>query len=134
MSMNKPSLIVTDTTRPFWEGIAAGKLMLQYDPRVGRYQFYPRANSLWSEGRLEWRQVSGDGVLMAFTLTHFPAAGFTDKLPYLQGVIRLDEGPRIFANLTGASLEQLRVGQRMRIVFGERGDVPFQFCPIESSN
>jgi len=132
--MSKSFLIVTDTTRPFWDGIASGKLMLQYDPRVGRYQFYPRANSLWSEGPLEWREASGKGTLAAFTLTHFPAPGFIDKLPYLQGVVRLDEGPRIFTNLTGATLKQLYVGQRMRIFFGESGDVPFQFRPLDFSN
>lgn len=127
--MSKPNLIITDSTRPFWEGIAAGRLMLQYDPRVGRYQFFPRALSLWSEGPLEWREASGEGTLAAATLTHFPAPGFADKLPYLQGVVRLDEGPRIFANLTGATLAELKVGQRMRIVYGQAGDAPFLFRP-----
>lgn len=127
--MSKPQLIVTDTTRPFWDGIAQRKLMLQYDRRAGRWQFYPRALSLWTEGPLEWREASGLGTLAAFTRTHFPAPGFSDKLPYLQGLVRLDEGPRLFANLTGAAFETLRVGQRMRIVFGE-DDSPFQFRPV----
>lgn len=132
--MTKPNLIATDTTRPFWDGIAAGKLMLQYDPRSGRYQFYPRALSLWSEGPLEWREATGEGTLAAVTRTHFPAPGFADRLPYLQGIVRLDEGPRIFANITGATLEVLRVGRRMRIVYGDGdGDgVPFQFSPIDT--
>lgn len=127
--MTGAKLIVTETTRPFWDGIAAGKLMLQYDPRAGRYQFFPRALSLWTEGPLEWREASGQGTLAGVTRTHFPAPGFTDKLPYLQGVVRLDEGPRIFANITGAELEQLRVGQRMRIVFEADDGSPFQFRP-----
>ena len=129
--MSETRLIVTEATRPFWDGIAAGKLMLQYDPRIGRYQFYPRALSLWSEGPLEWREASGQGTLAAATRTHFPAPGFTDKLPYLQGVVLLDEGPRIFANLTGATLEELRVGQRMQIVFGAGDGAPFQFRPLD---
>lgn len=128
--MNK--LIVTDTTRPFWDGIAARKLMLQYDPRTGRYQFFPRPLSLSSEGPLQWREAKGEGTLAAVTRTHFPAPGFQDKLPYLQGVVRLDEGPRIFANIAGAALEELRVGQRMRIVYGADGDAPFQFRPISN--
>lgn len=125
-------LIVTETTRPFWDGIAAKRLMLQFDPRSGRYQFFPRPLSLWSEGPLEWREVKGEGTLAAVTLTHFPAPGFQDKLPYLQGVVRLDEGPRIFANITGATLGELKVGQRMRIVYGEGDDAPFQFRPISN--
>ena len=123
------NLIVTETTKPFWDGIAQGKLLLQYDPRCGRYQFFPRTLSLWTEGPLEWREASGLGTLVAATLTHFPAPGFTDRLPYLQGLVRLDEGPRIFANLTGAALAELQPGRRMRIVYGEPGDAPFLFRP-----
>ncbi len=129
--MSKYSLIITDTTRPFWDGLKNKRLMLQYDPRIGRYQFYPRTLSLWSEGPLEWREAKGEGTLAAITRTHFPAPGFLDKLPYLQGVVRLDEGPRIFANITGATLDELKVGQRMHIVYGEGDDVPFLFRPID---
>lgn len=126
------NLIITETTRPFWDGIAQRKLMLQYDPRWGRYQFFPRTLSLWTEGPLEWREASGLGKLVAATLTYFPAPGFTDRLPYLQGLVRLDEGPRIFANLAGASLDELKPGRRMRIAYGEPGDVPFLFVPAEA--
>ncbi|WP_288254728.1 OB-fold domain-containing protein [uncultured Hydrogenophaga sp.] len=122
--------IVTDTTRPFWDGIAQGRLMLQRDPRTGRCQFYPRALSLWTEGPLEWIEASGEGELVAFTLTHFPAPGFIDQLPYLQGLIRLDEGPRVFANLSGAALGELRVGQRMRVAFDGGDGAPFTFRPL----
>jgi len=34
-------MIVTPTTQAFWDAIAQGKLLLQYDPRCGRYQFFP---------------------------------------------------------------------------------------------
>lgn len=124
--------IVTDTARPFWDGIAQQRLMLQHDPRSGRFQFYPRALSLWTEGPLEWREASGEGTLVAFTLTHFPAPGFTDRLPYLQGLVRLDEGPRIFSNLSGTTLQDLQVGQRMRIAFDGGDGAPFTFRPLRA--
>ena len=126
-----PKRIVTDTTKPFWDGIAQQRLMLQFDPRSGRYQFYPRALSLWTEGPLEWREATGEGTLVAFTQTHFPAPGFTDRLPYLQGLVRLDEGPRIFANLSGATLGELKVGDRMRIAFDGGDGSPFTFRPLD---
>jgi len=122
-------MIVTPTTQAFWDAIAQGKLLLQYDPRCGRYQFFPRPLSLWTEGPLEWREASGRGTLVAATLTHFPAPGFKDKLPYLQGLVRLEEGPRIFANLTGATLPQLVPGKAMRLVFGAEPGGPFLFEP-----
>ncbi len=124
----KPPIVVTATSAPFWDGIKAGRLMLQVDPTTGRWQFYPRTLSLTSEGPLEWREASGRGTLAAVTLTHFPSPGFDPSEPYLEGLVQLDEGPRIFTPICGAQLEQLAVGRRMRIVFGEGGHL-FQFTP-----
>ncbi len=128
MSTKSPKLIVTHTSAPFWNGIAEKRLMLQYDPGTGRYQFFPRPLGLHSTTPLEWRQASGKGTLVAFTLTHFVAPGFEDRVPYLEGVVRLDEGPRIFTALGGTTLQELNVGQRVQIVYGGDGH-PFQFCP-----
>lgn len=127
----KPPLIVTRTSEPFWKGIREQKLMLQFDPRTGRYQFFPRLLSLSSEGPLEWRESEGQGVLVAFTRTSFPAAGFQHLLPYLEGLVQLEEGPRVFAPIGGARLEELAVGQRMRVAFGNGEDAhPFEFHPL----
>ena len=94
----KPPVIETHTTAPFWEGVRKRKFMLQYDPKAERYQFFPRPISLHSDdGALEWRESKGAGVLAAFTLTYFPAPGFQAELPYLEGLVQLDEGPRVFA-------------------------------------
>ncbi|MDQ8030447.1 MAG: OB-fold domain-containing protein [Bordetella sp.] len=127
----KPPIVVTATSAPFWEGVRAKKLLLQYDAGTGRYQFFPRASSLSSEGATEWRESKGEGTLVAFTRTSFPAAGFAHLLPYLEGLVRLDEGPRIFAPITGVTMERLAVGQRMRVVFTDGDDAhPFEFQPL----
>lgn len=122
-------LIINKTSAPFWDGIARGKLLLQFDPEAGKYQFFPRAISLHSLAPLVWREASGLGTLAAFTLTHLATPGFKDQVPYLEALVRLDEGPRIFAALEGASLQDLRVGQRMRVAFG--GTHPFHFTPAD---
>jgi uncharacterized protein len=121
-------LIVTKTSAPFWNGIVEKRLLMQYDPKAKRYQFFPRPISLHTTTPLEWREASGQGTLVAFTLTHFMARGFEERVPYLEGLVRLDEGPRIFAGLGGATLHDLRVGQRMKIVY-DTGGHPFQFHP-----
>ena len=127
---SRPPLIINQTSAPFWDGVAQGKLMLQFDPQAGRYQFFPRAMSLHSLAPLQWRQASGLGTLVAFTLTHLATPGFQDQVPYLEGLIRLDEGPRIFATLQGATLQDLQVGHRMQVAFG--GATPFHFIPIST--
>ncbi len=125
----RPPLIINKTSAPFWEGVAQGRLMIQFDPQAGKFQFFPRALSLHTLAPLEWREASGLGTLVAFTLTHLATPGFEDQVPYLEGLVRLDEGPRVFTALAGATLEQLRVGQRMRVAFG--GRPPFHFQPVD---
>ncbi len=126
----KPSLIIDSTSAPFWEGVKQHKLLLQYDTKAQRYQFFPRPISLYvNDSVLEWREAKGTGVLVAFTMTYFRAPGFEDEIPYLEGIVQLDEGPRIFAPITGAKYEALAVGMRMRVAWPEAGGRghPYQF-------
>lgn len=122
--VSKPPLVICRTSQPFWEAVKARRLLLQYDSSAKRYQFFPRPISLHSTTPLEWRLARGSGVLVAFTLTHFPAPGFKDELPYFEGLIRLDEGPRIFAPLMKPSGAPFEIGQRMQVVWPERDDEP----------
>jgi len=130
---SKPPIVENITSAPFWDGVRKHKLMLQYDAKSQRYQFFPRPVSLYSnDGALEWRESKGTGTLVAFTLTHFPAPGFDAELPYLEGIIQLDEGPRVFAPIAHARYEALKVGMRMRVCWPQaaEGGHPFQFEAI----
>jgi len=125
----KPPIIENNTSAPFWDGVRKHKLMLQYDADSQRYQFFPRPISLSSNGALEWRESKGTGVLVAFTLSYFPAPGFDAELPYLEGIVQMDEGPRVFAPIAHARYEALKVGMRMRVCWPQAaaGEHPFQF-------
>ena len=77
---------------PFWEAARDGRLMIQFDPVVKKYQFYPRSVSIYTGRRnLEWREVSGKGSLYSFTDIHVAPPGFEDLAPYMIGVIELAE-------------------------------------------
>lgn len=103
-------------TRPFWEATKNGKLMIQYDPDVGKYQFYPRSVSVYTGRRnLEWREVSGKGTLYSFTETHVAPPGFEDLAPYMIGVIELDEGVRMMTPLENLTVDEAELGMRMRV-------------------
>lgn len=82
-----------------------------------------------NDGTLDWRESKGTGTLVAFTLTHFPAPGFEAELPYLEGIVQMDEGPRVFAPIAHARYEALKVGMRMRVCWPQSagGEHPFQF-------
>jgi uncharacterized OB-fold protein len=125
----KPQITLNTTSAPFWAGVARHELLLQYDPVADRYQFYPRPIGLYSTTALEWRAARGTGTLVAITKTHFAAPGFADEPPYLEGVVELDEGPRVFAPVVGTDLAAFSPGQRMRVAWpaANAGGHPFQF-------
>ena len=116
----RPLPVPTHTTQFFWEAAKQGKLALQYDPGARQYQFWPRAISV-ATGRqnLEWRIVSGLGRLYSFTVTHVPTQGFEDRGPYPVGLVELDEGVRIIANLVHVHAAALKIGLRVKVVFEE---------------
>ena len=122
----------TPTTTAFWEGAKRGELMLQFDPKSAKYQFWPRANSVQTGRRdLEWKPATGRGTLYSYTVTHVPAAGFEDGGPYIVGLIELDEGVRIIGNVRDVPEDAIEIGMRMKVVWEPIGDdaTYFAFVP-----
>ena len=110
-------------TGPFWEAAKRGKLLLQYDPVVKRYQFYPRPVSVYT-GRagLEWREASGRGTLYSFTETHVAPPGFEDLAPYMIGVVELEEGVRLLTPLQNLTVADATLGMEMRLCWQKLSD------------
>ena len=113
----------TPTTKFFWDSAKEGKLALQYDPTSRRYQFWPRANSVKTGRRnLEWRVVSGKGTVYSYTITYVPTAGFQDRVPYVVGLIELDEKVRIIGNVVNIKPDDVKIGMRVRVTFEKLSD------------
>lgn len=129
MERSKPSRPVpapTSHTKPFWDGARERKLMLQYDPDTGSFQFWPRPASLRTgKANLEWRQASGKGRLYSFTTMHVAGPGFEDRVPYLVGLVELDEGVRIIANLVGVGVGEATIGMPVRVTWEPLGDTNY---------
>lgn len=103
-------------TQPFWDAAKAGKLLIQYDPEAKKYQVYPRPVSIYTGRRnLEWREASGRGTLYSFTETHVAPPGFEDLAPYMIGVIELEEGVRMMTPLQNLTVEETKLGMKMRL-------------------
>jgi uncharacterized OB-fold protein len=119
----RPLPIPTKLTKPFWDAIKQGKFMLQYDPASSSYQFWPRSYGMnTGNPALEWREAKGTGTLYSYTETLIPAPGFEGKVPYLIGLIELDEGVRVMANLVNVEADQIKIGQRMKVAFEKLTD------------
>ncbi|MDX1615030.1 MAG: Zn-ribbon domain-containing OB-fold protein [Candidatus Promineifilaceae bacterium] len=79
---------------------------------------------------LSWTEVEGTGRLVAFTSVYvgpstMVAAGYDRQHPYAVGVVELDAGPRISAQLVdldATKSERVAIGQRLRVTYIERGE------------
>lgn len=80
--------------------------------------------------KMEWMPFSGRGKLTAFTVIHVAptsmiAAGYGRDHPYCTGIVELEEGPRVCAQILGVDVlqpESTKVGLPMRVAFTERGE------------
>lgn len=114
-----------DMSAPFWEAAKRGQLCIQRCCGCRRYHHPPVElcpDCLSSD--LVFEAVSGNGRLVAFTITHdahHPA--YAAIQPYVVASVRLDEQDDLIlpTNLPGVPLESIIPAMRVRVVFEEIG-------------
>lgn len=113
-------------TQPFWQGAREGRLMLQYCRDTGRFQHHPRPVSIHNGRRnIEWREVSGNGFIYAFTVLRVPGPGISGRLPLNIALVELDEKVRILGNIVGEEATP-RIGQRVALAWDHLdGGIPY---------
>ena len=140
MSLSRPlpNLVDEPYAQPFWEGTRNERLLLQFCTDCDRYQFFPRplCQSCGGEN-LEWKEASGSGRVHAYTLVRrtIKNPGFEPDLPYLLGLIDLEEGPRIYSRIVNCDAEEIAVGDPVEVTFERRSaevTLPV-FRPVEGS-
>ncbi len=121
MAWNKPLPQPTTISAPFWDGLKAHEVRIQQCDQ-GHWLFFPRTHCPTCGSRqLDWKTVSGEGELYTYTVARVPTLPeFSDEMPQLLAVVKLDEGVHINTTVVGAKPEDLKVGQRVRPVFDER--------------
>ena len=118
------------TGEAFYQHLAEEKLMGSRCQSCGALHLPPRALCPACFGdEMEWEQISGKGKLMAFATVHIAPtamieAGYGRTNPYCTGIVQLDEGPSVSAQITGvdpAAPEEIEIGTRVRVAFVQRG-------------
>jgi len=98
-------------SRPFWEATREKKLLIQFSRGSGKYQFFPRATSIYSGRRdLEWREVSGRGEIFTYTVARRAREPFQGHEPFFIATVTLDVGVNVLANVVHCTLEEMRIG------------------------
>jgi uncharacterized OB-fold protein len=112
----------TPLTQPFWDFCKKHELRMQYCTKCSEWIWYPKAwcPNCGKKENLEWRKLSGEGTVYSFTIIrqvidNSPA--FQNDLPFVIALIELSEGPRIYSNLIGQSVEQISIGARVSVYF-----------------
>jgi hypothetical protein len=115
----------------FYSFLAEHRLMASRCASCGALYLPPRplCTACYSDG-LEWVEMAGQGRLVAFTTVHIAPtamleAGYDRKNPYCTGVVQLDEGPSISAQIVGVDAkrpQEIAVGMPLHVAFIERGE------------
>jgi hypothetical protein len=118
---SRPMPLLTPLTRPFWEGGAEGKLRIQQCRPCKTYIHPPRPGCYRCQsGDVGPADVSGRGVLYSYTLaTQAFIPYFEDKLPYILGIIALQEQPglHLVSNVVDCAEQEVRIGMPLEVVF-----------------
>ncbi|HKD77110.1 MAG TPA: OB-fold domain-containing protein [Ktedonobacterales bacterium] len=112
-------------TKPFWDGCAAGKLILPRCQDTGKFIWYPRAISPFTLGAVEWVEVSGRGKIYTFSVM------VRAEVPYAIGYVTLQEGPQMMTNFVDCDFATLKIGQdvKLKFVASEGGPPIPMFAP-----
>jgi uncharacterized protein len=97
--------------RGFWANAADGVLAM---PRTsnGAWQWYPKTEDV------EWVPVSGRGTVFSWTEVHqvfLPA--FADQVPYLTGLVTLDDAPSIRLATRFVDCDTIDIGDHVEVTF-----------------
>jgi uncharacterized protein len=118
-AVQRPVPAPSPHSAPFWAAAREHRLVLQRCQACGAIQHYPRpwCTTCLSED-LGWVESPGLGTLYSFTVirrTAHPA--FAPLVPYVYGLVDLDEGPRLTTNIVGCPVEDVAIGMRVRVRF-----------------
>ncbi|RWZ58606.1 hypothetical protein EQV77_06465 [Halobacillus fulvus] len=130
-NISLPGPTITPITKPFWEHLKKGVIMLQRCNTCEEWIFYPRAHCphCFSES-LRWEQASGRGVLKTWSIVHRPGnAAWKPLAPYVVGVVELKEGPSMLSHIL-TDHSNLAYQQEVEIDLITAGNQPLPFFKV----
>lgn len=107
----------TPGVEAYWEGAAAGKLMVRFCKDCSKPHYYPRGicPQCYSTN-LEWRQSKGTGTIYTYSVMR------AAKPAYVIAYVTLDEGVSMMTNIVDCDPGKLAIGQKVKVVFKPMDD------------
>jgi uncharacterized OB-fold protein len=114
--------------QPFWDAAKAGVFQIKTCRDCARPHWYPRPLCPYClSDATEWVAVSGRGTIYSVSLSRK-----LEPQPYALAFVTLDEGVTVLTNIVDCDLGQLRIGDKVRVVFkpSDGGDAIPVFTPV----
>jgi len=84
----------------------------------GKISFPPRVRCPKCGGRsFDKVQLPREGVVHTFTIIRTGPADWKDQAPYAVGIVELEGGARITAQIVDCPVEEVKIGQKVRVEF-----------------
>jgi uncharacterized OB-fold protein len=101
--------------KPFWDACREGRFLLHTCGICGK-AYWPASRCLkHGDDAMSWKDSKGQGTLYTYTVLHKAyTAAMKDKVPYVVGVIQLDEGPFFHSNVFGCAVDAVQVGMKVQ--------------------
>ncbi|MEJ2011316.1 MAG: Zn-ribbon domain-containing OB-fold protein [Anaerolineales bacterium] len=115
----------------FYNRLAEHKIMGSKCSDCGQLYLPPRPMCTKCFGRaMEWTELKPTGELLAFTVIYIAPtamleAGYGRENPYCSGIVRLEQGVSISAQILGVDVgdpESIQIGLPLQAEFIERGE------------
>ncbi|MFI0484933.1 Zn-ribbon domain-containing OB-fold protein [Actinomadura sp. 9N215] len=114
-----PHLIITQDNEFWFTAARAGRLAIQRCTGCGTLR-HPPAPACASCRSLSWDSVDASRrcTLHSYTVLHHPKDGAFDY-PLAVGLVDLEEGTRLVADISGVGLDELKIGMELEVGFAE---------------
>ncbi len=113
--------VSTAATAEYWAACRRHELLIQRCSDCATHQFYPRLVCASCSGRsLQWVRASGLGTLRTFAIVRRPVSqAYAAEVPYVVALVELREGPTMMSNVVGCSVDEVRIGMPVEVVFDD---------------
>ena len=124
MEAIKPRPTIDPDSKTYWEAAKSNKLMIQHSIDTNEYFLYSKQLTNTQDSiNIEWKEVSGLGEIYSYTIIHSPAGpAFANEVPYVVASITLNEGARIISNIITDNIDNISIGDKVRVVFEKQDD------------
>ena len=86
--------------------------------KCGTMSFPPRLICQNCKGQtFETVRLSDEGKLLTFTVVRVSSDKFSKETPFAVGIVELDNGVRLTTQIADVDVDELKTGQRIRLVF-----------------